>query len=47
MLMVGHGWRNMPLEVLPPKYQEYLDSPRIPKPAVPKVSNDDALEGKL
>ena len=47
VLMVGHGWINMPLEVLPPKYQEYLDGPRIPKPAVPKVSNDDALEGKL
>ena len=47
VIMVGHGWRTIPLEILPPLYKEYLESPTIPKPTVPKVSNDDALEGKL
>ena len=47
VLMVGHGWNTIPLEVLPPLYQKYLDGPKIPAPTVPKVSNDDALEGKL
>ena len=47
VLMVGHGWNTIPLENLPPLYQEYLDGPKIPEPTVPKVSNDDALEGKL
>ena len=47
VLMVGHGWNTIPLEVLPPLYQKYLDGPKLPTPTVPKVSNDDALEGKL
>ena len=47
VLMVGVGWDSIPLENLPPLYQEYLDGPKIPEPTVPKVSNDDALEGKL
>ena len=47
VIMVGHGWRTIPLENFPPLYKEYLESPKIPKPTVPKVSNDDALEGKL
>ena len=47
VIMVGHGCRIIPLEILTPLYKEYLESPTIPKPTVPKVSNDDALEGKL
>ena len=47
VLMVGMGWDTIPLENFPPLYKEYLESPKMPKPAVPKVSNDDALEGKL
>ena len=47
VLMVGVGWDTIPLENLPPLYQEYLDGPKIPEPTTPKVSNDDALEGKL
>ena len=47
VLMVGHGWETIPLEKLPPGYKTYLESPKIPEPTVPKVSNDDALEGKL
>ena len=47
VLMVGHGWNTIPLEFLPPLYQKYLDGPKLPTPTVPKVSNDDALEGKL
>ena len=47
VLMVGVGWDTIPLENFPPLYKEYLESPKMPKPAVPKVSNDDALEGKL
>ena len=47
VLMVGHGWNTIPLKVLPPLYQKYLDGPKLPTPTVPKVSNDDALEGKL
>ena len=47
VLMVGVGWDTIPLENFPPLYKEYLESPKMPKPTVPKVSNDDALEGKL
>ena len=47
VLMVGHGWETIPLEKLPPGYKTYLESPKIPEPTVPKVNNDDALEGKL
>ena len=47
VLMVGMGWDTIPLENFPPLYKEYLESPKMPKPAVHKVSNDDALEGKL
>jgi len=47
VLMVGHGWETIPLENLPPLYKEYLEGPKIPKPTVPKVSNDGALDGKL
>ena len=47
VLLVGHGWRTMPLEVLPPRYEEYLERPTIPKPSEPKVSNEGALDGKL
>jgi len=47
VLMVGHGWETIPLEKLPPGYKTYLESPKIPEPTVPKVKNDDALEGKL
>ena len=47
VLMVGHGWDTIPLEKLPPGYKTYLESPKIPEPTVPKVNNDDALEGKL
>ena len=47
VLMVGHGWDTIPLEKLPPGYKAYQESPKIPEPTVPKVSNDDALEGKL
>jgi len=47
VMMVGHGWDNIPVENFPPGYREYLEAPKIPEPTVPKVSNDDALEGKL
>ena len=47
VLMVGHGWDTIPLEKLPPGYKTYLESPKIPQPTVPKVSNDGALDGKL
>ena len=47
VIMVGNGWRTIPLENLPPLYKEHLENPKIPEPTVPKVSNDDALEGKL
>ena len=47
VLMVGHGWDNIPLENLPPGYKAYLEGPKVPEPTVPKVSNDDAMEGKL
>ena len=47
VLMVGHGWETIPLEKLPPGYKTYLESPKIPEPTVPKVSNDGALDGKL
>ena len=47
VMMVGHGWDSIPVEKLPPGYKEYQEGPKIPKPTVPKVSNDDALEGKL
>ena len=47
VMMVGHGWDSIPLEKLPPGYKEYQEGPKIPEPTVPKVSNDDALEGKL
>jgi len=47
VLMVGHGWDSIPLEQLPPGYLEYLEGPKLPTPTVPKVSNDDALDGKL
>ena len=47
VMMVGHGWDSIPLEILPPGYKEYQEGPKIPEPTVPKVSNDDALEGKL
>lgn len=47
VLMVGVGWNTIPLENLPPLYKEYLEGPKIPKPTVPKVSNDGALDGKL
>ena len=47
VLMVGHGWDNIPLENLPPGYKSYLEGPKVPEPTVPKVSNDDASEGKL
>ena len=45
--IVGQRILTKKLEILPPLYKEYLESPTIPKPTVPKVSNDDALEGKL
>ena len=47
VMVVGHGWDTIPLENLPPLYEEHKKSPKIPQPEVPKVSNDDALEGKL
>ena len=47
VLMVGHGWDTIPFENFPPGYKEYLEGPKIPKPAEPKVSNDGALDGKL
>ena len=47
VMMVGHGWDSIPLEKLPPGYKEYQEGPKIPEPTTPKVSNDDALEGKL
>ena len=47
VMMVGHGWDTIPLENLPPFYEEHKENPKIPQPEVPKVSNDDALEGKL
>ena len=47
VLMVGHGWDTIPLEKLPPGYKTYLESPKVPEPTVPKVSNDGALDGKL
>ena len=47
VLMVVHGWDNIPLENLPPGYKSYLEGPKVPEPTVPKVSNDDAMEGKL
>ena len=47
VMMVGHGWDNIPLENFPPGYKEYQEGPKVPEPIVPKVSNDDALEGKL
>ena len=47
VMMVGHGWDNIPVENLPPGYKEYQEGPKVPEPTVPKVSNDDALEGKL
>ena len=47
VMMVGHGWDSIPLEKLPPGYKEYQEGPKVPEPTVPKVSNDDALEGKL
>ena len=47
VMMVGHGWDTIPLEQLPPGYKEYQEGPKVPEPTVPKVSNDDALEGKL
>ena len=47
VMMVGHGWDTIPLEKLPPGYKEYQEGPKVPEPTVPKVSNDDALEGKL
>ena len=47
VIMVGNGWRTIPLENFPPLYKEHLENPKIPEPTVPKISNDDALEGKL
>ncbi len=47
VMMVGHGWDSIPLEILPPGYKEYQEGPKVPEPTVPKVSNDDELEGKL
>ena len=47
VMMVGHGWDTIPFENFPPGYKEYLEGPKVPEPTVPKVSNDDALEGKL
>ena len=47
VMMVGHGWDSIPVEKLPPGYKEYQEGPKVPEPTVPKVSNDDALEGKL
>ena len=46
VMMVGHGWDSIPVEKLPPGYKEYQEGPKVPEPTVPKVSNDDALEGK-
>ena len=47
VMMVGHGWDSFPVEYFPPGYKEYQEGPKVPEPTVPKVSNDDALEGKL
>ena len=47
VMMVGHGWDSIRLEKLPPGYKEYLEGPKIPEPAVPKVNNDEVSEGKL
>ena len=47
VMMVGHGWDNIPVENLPPGYKEYQEGPKVPEPTVPKVSNDGALDGKL
>ena len=47
VMMVGHGWNNIPFENLPPGYKEYQEGPKVPEPTVPKVSNDGALDGKL
>ena len=40
VMMVGHGWDNIPVENLPPGYKEYQEGPKVPEPTVPKVSND-------
>ena len=47
VMTVGHGWDSIPLEKLPPGYKEYQEGPKVPEPTVPKVSNDEASEGKL
>ncbi len=47
VLMVGRGWDTLPVEKLPPGYKKYQEGPKLPQSTVPKVSNDDALEGKL
>ena len=47
VMMVGHGGDSIPVEYFPPGYKEYQEGPKVPEPTVPKVSNDDALEGKL
>ena len=47
VMMVGHGWNTIPLENFPPFYKEHKESPKIPQPSEPKVSNDGALDGKL
>ena len=47
VIMVGNGWRTIPLENLPPLYEKYLEGPKFPQSTEPKVSNDGALDGKL
>jgi len=47
VMMVGHGWDSIPVEYFPPGYKEYQEGPKVPEPTVPKVSNDEASEGKL
>ena len=47
VIMVGNGWRTIPLENLPPLYKEYQEGPKLPQSTEPKVSNDGALDCKL
>ena len=48
VMMVGHGWDTIPFENLPPFYEEHLEGvQKYHNLTVPKVTNDDALEGKL
>ena len=49
VMVVGHGWDTIPLENLPPLYEEHKKSPKIPQPEVPDAGNNNegVLDGKL